>query len=238
MLIDYRQHILTLVAIFLALGLGVLIGGAIFTDESISRNQEELVDRLEKDFSTLRGENRKLAEDLNLLRANLETERKFADWILPWAIQDRLEGESFALVSQEAIDKRVSRQFSDLLQQSGAKVVAELSVKPKLLADGRPEDFQVLAGILAVGLRGPALVGLEKTGLVQFSASAPVPAGRVLLVGNQADDAGLKGHLEKSGLWVWKAPPNLGNSQEKARFIFDLVKGLSDGQSHGNHPGI
>ena len=185
MLIDYRHHIFTLVAIFLALGLGVLIGGALFAEDSLVKSQAELVNRLEHDFNNLRAENRKLVQSVNLLRSELNLEKQFADWILPWSIEGKLAGETFTLINleQKTIDRKSITELVNLLEKSGGKVLTQVTLQPEIWAQAQNEDFQMLTGILAAGLRGPRLVELEYRGYIQFSGRELFPARRILLLG-------------------------------------------------------
>ena len=54
MIIDFRYHIASLAAVFLALGLGILIGSSLLSDEKLYEQQGKLVDRLEADLASLR----------------------------------------------------------------------------------------------------------------------------------------------------------------------------------------
>ena len=240
MLIDYRHHIFTLVAIFLALGLGVLIGGALFTEDSLVKSQADLVNRLEHDFNNLRAENRKLVQSANLLRSELNLEKQFADWILPWAIEGKLAGETFALVNleEQTIDRKSIAELVKLLEKSGGEVLAQVALKPELWSQAQIEDFQMLTGILAAGLRGPRLVELEYKGYIQFSGREPFPAQRILLLGQEDKVTRLRSYFIQVGLWVQPVNLSLSTSQEKARFIFKLVEEINRASDNGAHPSV
>ena len=57
MIVDFKYHIASLVAVFMALGIGVIIGSSVL-GESIVRNivaeQELLITRLEEDYDGLK----------------------------------------------------------------------------------------------------------------------------------------------------------------------------------------
>ncbi len=66
MLMDLRYHAASLIAVFLALALGLIIGGSLASDEALVLYQENLIARLEAENKALRG---KQIEDENHLLA-------------------------------------------------------------------------------------------------------------------------------------------------------------------------
>lgn len=54
MLLDLRYHAASLIAVFLALALGIVIGGSLASDETLVRYQENLIARLEAETKALR----------------------------------------------------------------------------------------------------------------------------------------------------------------------------------------
>ena len=54
MIIDFRYHIASLAAVFLALGLGILVGGIFLKSDIVVSRQKELTDRLEVQIEQLR----------------------------------------------------------------------------------------------------------------------------------------------------------------------------------------
>ena len=53
-MIDLKYHIASIVAVFLALGLGVIIGSTIVGDDLLVDQQQKLIERLEEQFYTLK----------------------------------------------------------------------------------------------------------------------------------------------------------------------------------------
>lgn len=64
---NVRYHIASLVAVFLALALGLVLGGLVVQRGSFDRQQGALVDGLRNEFASLRTENRELAAERDLL---------------------------------------------------------------------------------------------------------------------------------------------------------------------------
>lgn len=238
MLIDYRYHLFTLVAVFLAFGLGVLVGGALFSDETLIKSQTELVNRLERDFVALRTENQKLTQQINLLRIDLGQERKFIEWLVPQTIAGKLQNQTFAFIKQGALTNSYVNSLKKLFEDSGARVVAQLETDPAQWSQVSADDFKVLAGVLAVGLRGPSLSRLEQRGLIQLSASHPIGAQNIVLIGETEHSHWFQEQLVQAGLRVYAAPSTLSTLEEQARFILELSGVIADEHNHSYHPGI
>ena len=67
MIIDLRYHIASLVAVFLALGLGILVGGIFLKSDILVNRQKELTDRLEVQIEQLRQKNETVEKELSSL---------------------------------------------------------------------------------------------------------------------------------------------------------------------------
>lgn len=70
MLMDLRYHAASLIAVFLALGLGLIIGGSLASDEALVLYQENLITRLEAENKALRV--KQLEDDSYLLALRQE----------------------------------------------------------------------------------------------------------------------------------------------------------------------
>jgi len=55
MIIDLRYHIVSLVAVFLALGIGILVGSTVLGGDTLVKQQEELAGRLEQHLEACGG---------------------------------------------------------------------------------------------------------------------------------------------------------------------------------------
>lgn len=83
MIIDLRYHIFSLAAVFLALGLGIAIGSALPGADTLLREQEKVITRLEKEFAQLRSERRALEEMVAEKEKELAVMERFHREIFP-----------------------------------------------------------------------------------------------------------------------------------------------------------
>jgi len=130
MIVDFRYHVVSLVGIFLALGLGIIIG--VNFGKTANLEFESQIQRLEDTYQKIR-------EDQKLLRASLENkdnELEVADQfqraILPNLIVNRLLGKKIAIIrTNTSVDFKYAKQIVNLLRQAGAEVTSITTfVKP------------------------------------------------------------------------------------------------------------
>lgn len=85
-MIDFRCHLAGIVGVFLALGVGMLIGTQLSQDGMLLEEQMRLVERIEDGLNRMRAENRRLQEEVDALTERLRREERFVDAaIASWA---------------------------------------------------------------------------------------------------------------------------------------------------------
>jgi hypothetical protein len=138
--ISFRYHVATIVAVFLALALGLLAGGAFVQPGLV----DQLRNQTDSQLDTI-ADLRKQVGDLRTQAAGLEA---FSDAALSHLTEERLSGTSVVLVAQEGVEDAVVTEARQALGQAGATVVA-LSAR-SALAPEDPEAQAALADILGL----------------------------------------------------------------------------------------
>lgn len=126
-----RSLAIVLAAVFLALGLGVLIGTALPADRLWLEQQQAILDALEKEFNSLRQQARAYQEELTALQADRDAMGRLVDALAPLAVDHRLAGETVALLVVGAPaqpDPPWPEQVNRLLARAGAGTVWWLHV--------------------------------------------------------------------------------------------------------------
>ncbi len=126
MIIDLRYHIATLVAIFLALGIGILVGGSILGIDTLTAQQEQIAERLEKHLEELRGENKELREEIALLESERGLQVQFQEEILPLLVAGELANQRVAII--ELNIEPAEHGLRSILETSGATVVSVTTI--------------------------------------------------------------------------------------------------------------
>lgn len=98
MIIDYKYHIASLVAVFLALGIGILIGSTLLGNNTVVEYQKQVTDRLESQLQALREDNEAIEARADNLEMNNNVNKQFEEQVMPLLVGDRLKDKRFAIV--------------------------------------------------------------------------------------------------------------------------------------------
>lgn len=200
---DLRYHIASLVAIFLALGLGILIGSTIVGDDLMVEQQQKMINGLEDKFTILR------ERESDLLASNEEKDQiidnyeNFSRALLPIIVNKQLQDRKVALVVTGEQD--VPAGLINALSIAGVDVVSRTVVlknidlkddklKERLidfysLEEGTKADDirKQIASNVALTINGNADPGLvkflEENKLLKFSGEFDPSVDSVIMVG-------------------------------------------------------
>jgi hypothetical protein len=140
-LISFRYHLVSIVAVFLALAVGVLMGATVIKPALIEQLKGQ-ADAAAKSAS----DNRKAVIEL---QGDLAIWRELGNAIKPMLISDKLSGSQVVVVTMDGVDVSEIDAVRQTLKDSGASVVAELVASSRMaLADDRSrEDLAALLGL-------------------------------------------------------------------------------------------
>jgi hypothetical protein len=129
-----RYHATSLIAVFLALAIGILIG-AEFGGDALTSTRRNLEHSLTGNLQDARSR----ADELS---GRLARSNEFADAVYPALVRDRLAGRRIGLVALGGLPGEVSGAIADMLGPTGARLVGVGVLR-------EPVDLQGLAGDLA-----------------------------------------------------------------------------------------
>jgi hypothetical protein len=129
-----RYHATSLIAVFLSLAIGILIG-AEFGGDALNGTRKDLENSLVGNLQDARSRADELSGELG--RSN-----EFGERVYPVLTRDRLEGKRVAIVALGGLPSEVSSAVEEALAPSGAKLVAVGVVR-------EPVDVGGLAGDLS-----------------------------------------------------------------------------------------
>jgi Copper transport outer membrane protein, MctB len=144
--ISFRFHLVSLVAVFLALGLGVLTGTTVL-NRGIVTQLEQRTDQLAETSGRLREEVRDL---------QTETDRwsRFGEQVMEYVVDGRLAGTEALLITQEGTDTAGIDRVRRGLDAAGAELRAVLSLDDRLALQDE-SDVQELTQVLGVEEEDP-----------------------------------------------------------------------------------
>ncbi|HET7870743.1 MAG TPA: copper transporter [Actinomycetota bacterium] len=139
-MISFRYHIFTIVAIFLAVGLGLLFGSSV-VQPALIEDLENQANQLGQDLADTRAE----VSDLN---AQVEALQEAGD-ILPSLDRGTLTDRPVVLVTHDAVDPRLLSQARQSLSEAAVRMVAELSITDRMTVGDEPSR-EALAELLGM----------------------------------------------------------------------------------------
>lgn len=123
MIIDLRYHVVSLVAVFFALGLGIIIGINFGKTDNLQLDNQ--IDRLEATYQKIREDQKTLKADLQAKENLLESAQQFQRAIMPNLILNRLLGRRIAIIrTNDSVEFKYTKALVDLLKQAGAEVTS------------------------------------------------------------------------------------------------------------------
>jgi hypothetical protein len=137
--ISFRYHIVTIVAVFLALAVGLLAGSAFV--------EPGLVRQLRNQTDNLTAQVREGEAALSEARDEVAGLDGFVEAALPYLIQNRLLGEQVVVVAQDGVEDAVLGQTQRSLLDAGANVLAVISTRDQI-ASADPDTQARLAELL------------------------------------------------------------------------------------------
>lgn len=134
-MIDFRYHIISIIAIFLALGLGILLGSSVVSGT--------LVERLRADSNRARAARDVAQDKADTFKKELDgTQKTLEDQVSPYVVNKRLADRSVVFVSEQGTLSWANK-VRDAAVQAGATSVGNLILteKWKLSEQGAVEEL-------------------------------------------------------------------------------------------------
>jgi copper transport outer membrane protein MctB len=172
--INLRYHIVSLVAVFLALAVGVLMGSTVL-DRGTVALLESSSGQLKGNLDRYRGENEQL-------RAELGQWRQYGQLILAGEVADRLRGRSVVLVDTDQVDDPTRDAVRTALREAGAAYDGRITFAADRIALDETGDRNTLGGLLQVDDDDPAV--LQRALVDKLAARLLAPSG---VPGNERD---------------------------------------------------
>jgi hypothetical protein len=168
--ISLRYHIVSLVAVFLALALGIVVGSTVLQEGTVSAlraTSQEVRQRSEEN----RTENLALKQEISRLQS-------FGATVLPGLVQGRLKDRPVVLVDTDKVDSGMRDSVRKVLEDAGAEVDGQITFADERLALGADSDRAAMGRLLGGADAGsPEALRQE---LVQrladrLTTSSPIP---------------------------------------------------------------
>lgn len=134
---NLRYHIASLVGVFLALALGLILGGLVVQGGTVDRQQGALVQGLQEEYKQLRTENRELTGENQLLAAY--SARVTDEWT-----SGRLKGRTILIVSNTGRESGAAAA-AESVKSSGGSMATILLLRPGFGLDDKAKRATVMS---------------------------------------------------------------------------------------------
>jgi hypothetical protein len=193
-----RYHATSLIAVFLALAIGILIG-AEFGGDALTSTRRNLEASLVNNLQDARSKSDELSGELG--RSN-----EFADRVYPVLTRERLQGKRIAIVALGGLPSEDTNAVEDALGPTGAKLVGVGVVREPVDLNGlaadlaktrfadlkrNPDSLTALGvGVGRQLIRGGTLPGVVRGHLFSRASGSFGALDGVIVVRNQPQDLG------------------------------------------------
>lgn len=127
-MIDFRYHLVSIVAVFLALGIGLLMGSGVVG--------EPLLENIRDRARDVQAFNDRLKDDVVDLEHDLSVSRRFTEAVEPMLVDGRLAGRDVVIVDIASGDVPLDGLLEALEDGAGARVASIITIS---------EDFELAA---------------------------------------------------------------------------------------------
>jgi Copper transport outer membrane protein, MctB len=203
--IDFRYHLVSIIAIFLALAVGLVVGAT-----SLSGPVETALSKAEKAVTNA---NNNLRARNDLLGRQVSNDQAFAQAASGLVVGGLLTGENVALITEPNVPGSMTSGVMTTLEQAGAKVTAQIELSPAFLTNGGPVESSLtdlarqLSTQFSIALPSSPLYAAEAG---QQQAAALIAASVVSKNGvgltSSTSQAILSGFASRGFLTVLKSP--------------------------------
>jgi len=201
MIVDYKYHIASLVAVFLALGIGILIGSMLLGNTALVEYQKQVTNNLENQLQTLRKTNEDITARANTLQLDSNINKQYEDQTLPMLVNGRLAGKTFAVIELNGYG--FPPEITDVIEEAGGTISSVTSInnfydEPKAFKEIREElglwpdlsDDEYLEKLgteIAVGIvdgeKDSIVNSLIEKKMLQFTGKFGIPVDGVIIIG-------------------------------------------------------
>ncbi|CAK7016170.1 copper transporter [uncultured Tissierella sp.] len=203
MLPSMRFYIISIVSIFVALGIGIFIGFTMDTQEFVIEQQEIINEIIESQFETLINENKELKANVNTLESENEYKDEYINLSYESIIKGKLEGLKVGIIetSEDYVTSGIGRD----LEMAGAKVINVTTLNNNIIDKEKLSNLYKRLNInvsknpaettittitesIISGVSSPMFEDLEKEGFIETIGNYEEDIDYLIICGGSHDD--------------------------------------------------
>lgn len=147
-MVDFRYHLVSIIAIFLALAVGIVVGTTVLNGP--------VLDGLRGSIDRLKQDKRSLEMNVQGLQADTTASDRFATAVGPGLVRGDLAGQRVLLVVTPETPKELTEQLTALVVGAGGEITGSLRVLPAFSAPGSRQLIEdLVASAVPAGIKLP-----------------------------------------------------------------------------------
>lgn len=132
-MIDFRYHIVSLISVFLALALGIVVG--------TTGLNGALLDDLRDQVKGLKNDKEQLRDTAEDLGERLSSNNEFVRAMAPRIVANKLKGKSVLIVTTPGTDGEITNQVTDMVEQAGGTKAGQIDLLDGYLDQRRATEL-------------------------------------------------------------------------------------------------
>ena len=154
-MVDFRYHVVSIVAVFLALGIGIVVGST-----AIDR---VVIDRLQNEVDDLRGRKDEAQRRADELDDIVRRDDALVRAVEPQLVAGRLASRRVVVIAAPGVDKDLRAEVVGALTRAGARVSAQVRLLPRLADPAAGAEIDdLVARLVPAGLSLPTGSPVER----------------------------------------------------------------------------
>lgn len=137
--INFKYFIVSIGSIFLALGIGILIGSSLGNNETMQKQNEAIVKDIDDQFNVLKTKDDELTKENKLLKENTESYRKYIEANQSILTASKLTGKNVGIISFD--QKNDLKDINNVITTAGGNVAFKITIMESLFEKGSAEKI-------------------------------------------------------------------------------------------------
>ncbi|NIZ87249.1 copper transporter, partial [Clostridioides difficile] len=143
--INMKYYIVTIGAIFIALGIGMLVGFNLNNNQQLSEQQANIINDLDDKFNILKEKNDKLDSDLASVNRDYEEAVNFINKNVDKILAGSLNGKSIGIISANENDD-YTKNIEDIINKSNGSIAFNIVLKENITNPEKLKEMSTKLG--------------------------------------------------------------------------------------------
>lgn len=144
--INMKYYIVSIGAIFIALGIGMLVGFNLNYDQELSKQQATIINNLDTKFENLKSKNDKLEQDLSSLTKDYDASINYINQNVDKLIADELSEKNIGIISTNE-NNDYTKNLEDTIVKANGSVSFNISIKNNINNVNKIEEASQKTGV-------------------------------------------------------------------------------------------